>query len=170
LYLARGTGAQALFVIPALELVIAHLADTDNGREVPGSAVWGMVEQLLAAKQLAPAEAPRLVPVLPQLLAEPAPPPSTPRIVSLDPEALRQFVGEYARDDGAPLRVYRHDDALFLIVPELGEAELFPVGRSDFLIQVAPDATASFQDMGAGSMTLRVTADGQRIEGQREGI
>jgi CubicO group peptidase (beta-lactamase class C family) len=168
-YLARGTGGQALFVIPDAQLVVAHMADTDNGRAVAGAEVWRVVEQILAARQGTASNAPNLAPVHRRPLAEAAPPPLRPRVIVLRASQLERFVGEYVRESGAPLRVYRYEDGLFLIVPEAGEAELFPVGPAEFVIQVAPGASARFTEVEAGVLQLTITADGQTIVGQREG-
>ena len=47
---ARGTGGQALFVIPGLDMVVVHRGDTDHGRNVGGPQIWTLVEQLAAAR------------------------------------------------------------------------------------------------------------------------
>ncbi len=94
-YLARGTGGQAIFVIPGDEMVIVHRGDTDNGRSVWGPQIWTLVEQLVAARNGPPAAKPAFGPMRAVALASQLPAPPVPRFVTLDEAVLRRYVGDY---------------------------------------------------------------------------
>ena len=48
-FAAHGTGGQFVLVVPSRDFVLVHRGDTDNGRRVPGSAVWKIAESIFAA-------------------------------------------------------------------------------------------------------------------------
>src|SRR5207253_3373847 len=49
-YTARGAGGHYVVVIPSLDLVVVHRADTDAGRKVDGIQFGALLEAILAAK------------------------------------------------------------------------------------------------------------------------
>jgi len=50
-YSARGAGGHYVVVLPALDLVVVHRADTDAGRKVEGLEFGALLEKILAARR-----------------------------------------------------------------------------------------------------------------------
>jgi CubicO group peptidase (beta-lactamase class C family) len=167
IYLGRGTGGQALFVIPSAEMVVVHRADTDNGRPVGGAAIWQLVERLVAAREQEAAARPALEAMKATPLASqlPAPPPL--RIVALGAAALERLAGDY-ESGGAVVRVFLYDGRLFMNLPGQGEAELFATGPLSFAVRVAAGVSVQFREDSAGRISGVVIALGpKKIEGVR---
>lgn len=133
---ARGTGGQALFVIPGAGTVIVHRADTDRGREVDGRAVWKMIDRILGAMAGEPAADAGLKPIEPRPLRGAMPAYEPPTLVSLDPGTIRALVGEYEIAPGAVARVFVHDGRPFAFMPGEGEAELFATEEGKITVRV----------------------------------
>ncbi|MEZ5319785.1 MAG: serine hydrolase [Vicinamibacterales bacterium] len=174
--LARGTGGQAVFLVPGLDLVVVHRADTDRGRSVPGTAIWQMVERIAAARTVAPAArtghppaSPRTAPMHVEPLAAGRPAPPAPAIVTLPTAALERLAGEYDMPGGrGAIRVFLYEERLFANVPGLGEAELFATSPTTFAVLAAPGASAEFLTGPGGEVTaIRIVAEGQRLEAPR---
>ena len=168
IYLARGTGGQAVFVIPRTEMVVVHRGDTDNGRSVPGPAIWQLVERIVAARQNEPSARPRLQPMVALPLSSnlPAPPPT--RFVALDEGALQRFVGDYVIAPDMVVRVFLHEGRLFMSIPGQGEAELFATGTSTFTVKVQAGIVVVFaMDSTGPASAVQVTIGRQRIEAVR---
>jgi CubicO group peptidase (beta-lactamase class C family) len=164
-YLARGTGGQAVFLIPSREMVVVHLSDSDNGRPVKGPAIWQLAERLAAAKERPATAQPILGPMRATKLASNLPAPAPPTIVPLDDAVLARIVGDYAMPRGETIRTFVHDRRLFMSVPGLGEAELFATGPLSFTVKVQPGVAVTFQAMPDGKVAgVLVLAGGQRIE------
>jgi CubicO group peptidase (beta-lactamase class C family) len=167
-YLARGTGGQALFVIPQVDMVVVHRGDTDNGRSVAGPPIWQLVERLVAARAGVPAAEPRLVSVVAQPLASNLPPPADPTFVTLDASARHRVVGDYEMAPGAIARVFEYSDRLFMSIPGQGEAELFATGASTFTIKVAPGVVVAFDSGAGGAVTgVQVTIGRETLRAVR---
>lgn len=167
-YLARGTGGQAMFVIPGADMVVVHRADTDNGRSVQGSLIWQLVERLVAARDGQAVAQPRLVPMSAAPLASNLPPPEEPAVITLDAAARRRVVGDYVMAPEAVARVFEHEGRLFMSVPGQGEAELFATAADTFTIRVQRGVVVVFQTAPGGAVTgVHVTIGRQNIEAVR---
>jgi CubicO group peptidase (beta-lactamase class C family) len=167
-YLARGTGGQALFVIPGAELVVVHRGDTDNGRSVAGPAIWQLVERLAAARDGQGQPAPATMDMTPTSLASTLPPPPPVTLVPLTSAARTQVIGRYAVAPGAFARVFEHEGRLFMSVPKQGEAELFATAPLDFTILVQPGVRVVFQaDAGGVVSGAEITIGRQVIKATR---
>jgi CubicO group peptidase (beta-lactamase class C family) len=162
LYLARGTGGHALFVIPRLDLVVVHRPDTDNGRAVPGPAVWRLVDGIAGAHTGSPVASPRLAPMRPVPFASQLPAPSEPRVVSVAPATIAGLVGEYDLSPRATIRVFADSGRLFIDVPGEGEAELFATSDSTFVVRAQAGVSVMFQRDAAGRVATAVGQIGQR--------
>jgi CubicO group peptidase (beta-lactamase class C family) len=162
-YLSRGTGGQALFLVPSHQMVVVHRTDTDNGRSVPGPAIWQLVERLVAARTGQPIATPALEPVRPVPFTSslPAPPPLT--VHAVDQPMLQRLVGDYAMAKGGAVRVFLHEGRLFMNVPGQGEAELFAIGSSTFTVKVAAGVRVTFQTEGSGPATAVTIALGRQL-------
>ena len=136
-FAARGTGGQFLLVIPEAQIVYVHRGDTDNGRRVPGSTVWGIAELLMQAKQ----SDPRPDVAFQELESTPfpGPPPPLPDLTAIEikPEAMQPILGRFGVGLGQELRFWVHEERLFLTTPEGGEVELFPESASRFFAKAA---------------------------------
>ena len=167
-YLARGTGGQAVFVIPQAEMVVVHRADTDNGRSVPGPAIWQLVERLVGARDGQPGANPRLTAMSPVPLASNLPAPMPVSVVSLDAAARRRVAGQYEMAPGVIARVFEHDGRLFVSIPGQGEAELFATSPLTFVVKVEAGITVVFQADQDGAITaVAVTMGRQTMVGRR---
>jgi hypothetical protein len=144
LYMARGTGGQALYVIPDADLVIVHRGDTDNGREVPGRDAWRIAELILAARAGEPSSNPEIVPVV-SVPFESQLPALSRDFVELDAETWAHYYGEYEIAPGAVARVYEWQRRRFGFFPGQGEAELFALGDDRFTVQVVAGVEIRFE-------------------------
>jgi len=166
--MTRGTGGQALFLIPSADLVIVHRADTDNGRSVPGPAIWKIVDLIVGARTGTAIANPRLQPMRAVPLASQASAPKTPKTIALDAGALERFAGEYVIPKGGVVRVFVYGRRLFVNVPDQGEGELFATGPATFIVPVAPGASVRFTDGPDGRVVrMTLTLGPQVIEAER---
>lgn len=172
LFMGRGTGGQALFVIPAAELVIVHRGDTPNGREVDGVHVWAIAERILAARQgkAVPrssheqgeaASRPSLVPVRAKPFASQRPMPAR-RFVALSPAQRDRLLGDYVLGPSATIRVFVFDDRLFIHVPGEGEAEMFALSPTEFTLRVVAGVRIRFEEEPDGAVRGMVLTLGPR--------
>ncbi len=164
-YLARGTGGQTLFVIPSLDMVIVHRADTDNGRSVQGPRIWQLVERLAAARTGTPATQPRLVPMAASPLTSTLPAPPAETFVPVTAALIARVAGAYA-DAVRPeviTRVFEHEGRLFMSLPGEGEAEIFPTGDGRFTVRVQPGIRVTFDLPAEGPATRVTVAIGARV-------
>ncbi|MFW6078259.1 MAG: serine hydrolase domain-containing protein [Gemmatimonadota bacterium] len=168
LHLARGSGGQAVFVIPGADLVVVHRGDTDHGVAVAGPAVWTLVERILAARESEPSAEPSLVALRPTPLASQSPAPEPERFLELSPEALEPYIGEYESAPGAVARVFMFDGSPYIHVPGEGDAELFALARDEFTVRVVPGVRIEFERDGSGEVThVVVTIGGQTLRGRK---
>ena len=165
---ARGTGGQAVFVIPEAEMVIVHRADTDHARNVPGTEVWSIADRILAAQTDEPAEDPKLVKVRPVAFDSQLPELEWPDLIDLDRSQLESLIGRYAFDAGFEGEVFLHEERLFGFLEGQGEAELFPVSSTDFVLRVMPTASIRFiLDETGRAEEMIITMGGRPLRGQR---
>lgn len=162
LYMARGTGGQAIFVVPGADLVVVHRGDTDNGRHVAGARAWQIAERILAARQSEPRARPATMPLTPTPLASQLPAAALPTFVALEPAALARIVGSYEMAPGAVVRVYLFDGRPFIYVPDRGEAELFALSPLEFTIRVQPGVGIRFETDESGAVSAVVMRLGRQ--------
>jgi CubicO group peptidase (beta-lactamase class C family) len=151
--LARGTGGQAIFVIPQAQLVVVHRGDTDNDRPVDGPDVWMVVEKILAAQEGEGVAEPRLVELEPEPLPNVLPAPSLPRPVTIAPETLNEYVGRYEFAPDVVGRIFLYEGRPFIQVPGEGEAELFAMNDSTFFVRMVTGITITIQGGPGGEVT-----------------
>jgi hypothetical protein len=169
IFVACGTGGQALLVIPGLEMVIVHRGDTDHGRNVGGAQVWALAEQLAAARDGEAAARPTLRPVQALPLASQLPAPAAQTFVAIDGQAVQRLVGEYeiAGESGPPIRVFTDGPRLFMLFPGRGEAEMFALSPLEFTIKVLPGVTITFTEDAGRIAGVRVVVGRQTFEARR---
>jgi CubicO group peptidase (beta-lactamase class C family) len=157
-YRALGTGEQALTVIPALDLVVVHRADTDHARRVDGENQWRLVEAIVAARRSEPASQPELRAMQPTALSSQLPPAAIPEPLPVDAGSLKGHLGDYslARDstalgeyelseDGA-VRVYLFEEKPFVHLPGVGDVQIFATGQRDtFNVRILPGLRVAFE-------------------------
>lgn len=169
LILGRGTGGQALLIVPDLELVIVHRGDTDNGRSVPGPAVWAIFEQLAAATAGAQSAVPSLVALAPTPLQSQRPMPSPLVPLALNAAERQLLVGDYVLGAETPVRLFEYDDRLFLNAQGLGESELLPISASQLVVRSEPGMVFTVERDATGTVTaLSATVGGRLMRAVRK--
>jgi CubicO group peptidase (beta-lactamase class C family) len=164
LYMARGTGGQALYVIPSADLVIVHRGDTDHDREVVGRDVWHVADRILGARTGPPEPEPALQPVEVIPFESRLPAPDPPSLVELPPEAWGAYYGDYEVATGAVARIYAWEGRPFIFFPGEGDAELFPLGEDRFTVQVVSGVDVRFERDAAGAIeALEVRIGSERV-------
>lgn len=161
-YQARGTGSQALWVIPEAELVIVHRADTDHGREIAGPDAWTIADGIVAAMvaEAEPADEPELAPMTPTPFETQLPPYDWPEPSTVPDAVLDDYMGEYPLAPEAVIRVFRFRGEPYIHVPGEGEARLVPLGSDAFTIRVVAGVHASFLRDETGAVAgIEITLD-----------
>jgi CubicO group peptidase (beta-lactamase class C family) len=161
LYMGRGTGGQAVYIIPAADLVIVHRADTENGRAVRGFHVWQIAERIVAARERDPAAAPALIELTPTPLASQLPAATRPDFIELDAASRARVTGTYELAAGEDIRVFLFEGRPFINVPGEGEAEMYAVSPLEFRLRVEPGVRIRFEADAAGNIVgvvLRLAA------------
>lgn len=177
IYMARGTGSQALWVVPSLELVIVHRANTDRGRGIDGRDAWAIAERIAAAglagvgeRGTAGEPAPgnladaRLVALDPTPFKTALPPwlPPEPRPIS--DALIEQLSGEYLLAPGAVVRVFRFQDQPYIHVPGEGDALLIPTPEDGaYTIRVVPGVRVEFLRNATGAVEAVELTLGQQV-------
>ncbi len=131
-YAASGTGGQLIAIVPGLDMVIVHRADTDFGGGVRGGDVWKLVGDIAGAVVGDVLPDPELEAVKAIPFSKTLPPLETHKVISLSAAELDLYVGEYAVGDRAQISLRRLDDVLVGTMSGLGEADFFPVGDHRF--------------------------------------
>lgn len=169
IFLARGTGGQALFIIPSEELVIVHRGDTDHNRHVSGGKIWQMVEQILAARMSTPQQPPALKPMQAVPFESQLPAPLPVEYQDLSPEAWTAYHGTYEIAPGQAMRVFPWEGRTFMFVPGQGEAELFALGAERFTIRVLAGIRIEFERHAAGEVAaVTVHMGRQQVRGIKQ--
>jgi CubicO group peptidase (beta-lactamase class C family) len=164
--IARGTGGQALFVVPALDLVVVHRGDTDNNRNVPGPQIWALADLLASAIPSSLSANPALRPMQPLPLGSQAAEPPAQTFMTLSETAARRLAGDYDSPAGL-VRVFMFRGRPFVSVPGQGEAELFALSGREFTIRVVSGVRVSFIGENDGVAGIRLQLGRQMIEGRR---
>ncbi len=168
IYQARGTGGQVLFIVPGADLVIVHRGDTDHNRRIAGRDVWRMADAILGAQTRESVPSPALKPVETVAFGSQLPEPERPRLVTLSPEARREYYGEYEIAPGAVARFYAWEGRMFGFFPGQGEAEIFALGDDRFTIQVVSGVGMQFERDGTGAIeAVQVQLGPQRVRATR---
>ena len=165
--MARGTGGQALFIIPAADLVVVHRGDTDQGAGVSGGTIWGMLETILAARNAASASG--VVPVAvqprPFLGREPYTPPRLSEVSAADAVDL---MGRYEFAPGVHGQVFAFQDHAYIQVPGEGEAQLFRLEDGRLTVVVEPGVRITTQRDADGEVAgLLVRVRGNEIRAKK---
>jgi len=153
LYMARGTGSQALWVIPALDLVVVHRADTDHGRGIHGPDAWRIAEIVAEARTGEPAPSPDLVPMHATPFRSQLPAYRLPEPAPVDPADVDAVLGSYDVPGGGVMRVFRFRGDPYIHVPGRGDAKMIPLGDDRYTIRVVHGVDVAFRRDGAGAVT-----------------
>jgi CubicO group peptidase (beta-lactamase class C family) len=166
-YLARGTGSQALWVIPAAGLVIVHRADTDHGREIAGRDAWAIADGIVAAMTGEGEADPSLVPLDPSPFSSQMPPYDWPEPMAVGQSRIEEYMGRYRLSEDAAIRVFTFNDEPYVHVPGEGDARLIPVAPDEFTVRVVPGVRIVFErdrDDAVTAMELTLGPDTIRAE------
>lgn len=165
----RGTGGQFLAVVPELDLVFVHRADTDHGRSVKGSDVWTILDRVIGARRSGPKEKARTAAVEVKPFSSTLPPFVWPAAVKLEPKQAESLTGVYEIAPGAEARVFVVEGTLYAFMPGHGEAELFAISPDEFFVRVEPSVKIRFDRDGEGRATaVRVSIRGREITARRK--
>jgi CubicO group peptidase (beta-lactamase class C family) len=166
--LARGTGGQALFLIPQAELLVVHRGDSDNGVNVPGSVIWSLVERILSARERAAVPTPALRPMVEVPFQSQRPAPAPRSVVALGDSARSAVVANYAMVGGdASIRVFEYQERLFINAPGEGEAEMYASAPDEFFLPAVPGVSVTFERDAQGVSALVLVIGDQRIRAPR---
>ncbi|HEX9564248.1 MAG TPA: serine hydrolase [Gemmatimonadaceae bacterium] len=152
-YAASGSGGQAIIVVPEADLVVVHRGDTDHNRYFPGGAVWGLVDQILAARTGDPRPNARLIPLTPVAYASQLPPMTRPAILPMSEAEVDALIGEYEIGQPVRARITKFKGRPFAFLPGQGEAELLKVGDGQYTIFVVPGVTVAIERDAAARVT-----------------
>lgn len=150
---ARGSGGQALFVIPGADLVVVHRSDHERGRSVDGLDVWKLVDRIVGARTGEPVADPALTALDPFPLSGALPEWEPPVLSPLDPATVDALVGAYEFGPGAIGRVYVHEGDPYIHVPGEGEGELFQTPDGTLTVRVEAGVTIEPRRDGSGEVT-----------------
>lgn len=111
---ARGTGGQAMVIIPDAGIVIVHLADTDRGRGISGANQLKLLQKIMAAKTGDADASATLGEVRSKRLKRQPTQLSKADYVTLDEDQIANIVGTYSVAGNVKMKFYEHDDRLFV--------------------------------------------------------
>ena len=169
MFYASGTGGQLILVIPSEDLVIIHRGDTDHRRNVAGRDAWHIVELILEARTGAVVSKAQRVPLSPVAFASQLPPAVAPDFLALDPTLVAEVSGNYEIAPNSFIRVFEWKGRLFGNVPAQGEAELFPLSRSEFTLRVEPGVRIMMErDASQRVVGVDVQIGRQKIHGVKK--
>ncbi len=179
-YRALGTGEQGLWVIPAAELVVVHLTDTDHGRRVDSEDHRALVESVLAARRGEPQPDLDLRPLQPTALSSRLPPIPIPEHRTLPTSVLNAYLGDYVIAPGAAelggyeldprgtLRVFVYDENPYLHLPDVGDVQIFPEDRDTFAVRARLGMRIGFERNRNGDVSaVTVTLGDDTVRGSR---
>jgi CubicO group peptidase (beta-lactamase class C family) len=165
--IGRGTGGQAVVVIPDRDLVFVHRADTDHGRGTRGGDVWAILDGLLGAESKPLHARTDLGALRAEPFANALPPMEFPATIALDRARMDALAGEYTFAPGMTARIFVHEGRLFAFMPGKGEAELFATSPRDFYVRVDPTSRIRFDEAEGRITAVRVTMRGKEMIGRR---
>jgi CubicO group peptidase (beta-lactamase class C family) len=167
IFIARGTGGQAVYVIPGAELVVVHRGDTDHGRNVAGHAVWTIAEGIVAARRGEPRTGHAFKPLAAVPLASQAPPLPPQQYLAIAPATAARLVGEYEFGPAAVGRVFIYDGRLYMLMPGEGEAELFALAPDEYTVRVIPGVSIVFEPQSGPITGMTVRMGGRTMQATR---
>lgn len=143
-FIARGGDTQMLAVLPALDLVFVHFADTYEGRQVGEEQVHRLLQMLIAAHTGEATAEPALQPL----------PHSAPVIpaMALPLSTLQRYARAYTYPSGHTINVQLQDGVLVMDIG-LAKFDLIPLSASRFLVRDSRE-TVTFQPLDDGTMRL----------------
>jgi CubicO group peptidase (beta-lactamase class C family) len=155
-FAATGTGGQLVLVVPEAEFVFIHLADTDAGQNVGGSAIWGVAERVLAAKTREAKPDPALADVKAEPYAQKLPSERDWTTVPVSPGVLARYAGDFTTETGLKLSFQVVDGVLVGTLAGQGEADFFPRSETEFFAKAAA-AEVKFEVGESGGTADRLT-------------
>jgi CubicO group peptidase (beta-lactamase class C family) len=143
---ASGAGGQRMVLVPKLQVIVVHLADTDAGRGVDDSQVNQLLEKIFAARENGPIGQSSLKSLAAESL-DVAPPAALSVLDPIHADARRNLQGRYMISDQQGLRFYEFKERMFVeaIGFPLPDVELFL--SSDGLLR-NPLVNAAFSPQG----------------------
>ncbi len=125
-YAGLGSGGHVLAVFPKLDVVVVHRVNTFRGHRVGGRAWSRLLELIIRARTDAPVASPQLQPLVPQTEPRPG--------ITLSPETLRMYAGDYPLETGTVIRIAVEEGEL-IARTRWGNYALIPLSRTAFRIE-----------------------------------
>ena len=165
---ARGAGGQMVFLIPDLDIVIVHLANTDTAEGVPDRSAEKLLDLILQARGKGPSGGEALKEVSAEEIGSPPP------VLDLDlrpiaKEKIDKLAGKYMVSDKIGIRLYEHDDRLFAEPVGMGLPDVEVLsGKDGALSSPLVDVVFKPQKDADGSYAgLSMTFRGRTMIGRR---
>ena len=153
LYYASGSGGQRLYVIPEQDMVIVHLVDTYQNKDVADEAILSLVKRLLQAKTKEANSKANL-----ETLAVP----EQQKTQALDLVAAKQLIGEYQHPFLKRVGIALQEKDLILQTG-VGTFKLSPRGHNQYLIEDIQFPIVFEAGQAAQKGTSRSVVNDQRI-------
>lgn len=165
--LALGAGGQTMVLIPDLDVLVVHLADTDNGRGVSDRSVEKLMALIIDARTGEPSPDLKLEPVKVKKLSGKSPLP-LPSLKSVSPQDRARLKGRYMAG-GLGLRLYQHSDRLFAqpIGQPLNDVEVFLSQDGSLQSPIASLKIEPVSNNDKSVDALRLTFRGQTVSLKR---
>lgn len=158
---ARGTGGQAIFLVPEAELAVVHRGDTDRGEGVSGVVAWGILEAVLAARRGEPAAHPTLVAMTPRRLPSQTPF-ELPAMQPVTGDDAAELVGRYRLAPGVFLDLFPFRDGVYADMPGEGEAELWRLAPDLYTVRIEPSVRIAAERDADGQVVALAATIGER--------
>jgi len=138
-YTARGAGGHVIGVIPSLNIVFVHRADTYIGKRVEYDQVFRLTKLMLDAQVNSAKPKPTLIPLQPTTIAR--------TTITLTKDQRAAYINTYQTID-QPVHIVEHDGMLMLVSHTRGRFALLPVAEGKFFVEdlaltitIGPDST-----------------------------
>jgi CubicO group peptidase (beta-lactamase class C family) len=166
---ARGAGGQMMVLVPELDVIIVHLADTDAGDGVPDNRVAELMNLILEARSEGPLGGSDLAEVTPEKLSGTAPAQIERDLSPVSGELVSEVEGTYLISEKVGIRLYEFNKRLFAqpIGMPLPDVEVF-LAKDGSLH--SPIANVEFEPVmanGVKATKLKMTFRGRTQTGQR---
>lgn len=166
-FMGRGTGGQAVAVLPCVELVVVHRGDTDHNRHVGGLDVWSMIDGIAAARTGEAVAVPRLVALAPRPLASQLPPAER-ATEEVPADLLAEIAGRYEIAPNVVARIYEWNGDAYVHMPGEGDAKLWLLADGALTVRVQAGVRIGFErDVDGKAVALLGAMGPQRFRAQR---
>ncbi|MBM4169980.1 MAG: serine hydrolase [Ignavibacteria bacterium] len=125
-YTARGAGGHVIGVIPSLNVVFVHRADTYIGKRVEYEQIFRLTKMMLDARVSQAKRQPSIVAF--QATTTPL------QTISLPEDRRAEYIGSYQTSD-SPVQIVDHAGSLMLVMHTRGRFAISPVADGKFFVE-----------------------------------